>query len=116
MVEKDTSTLVKVIRPEVLRHRAIKCRAKKTGIPFDLCIEDLISPDVCPILGVHLQRGKGHGPQPYSPSVDRIDPTLGYIKGNIQIVSQRANVMKNNATPEELREFAKWVIKTYGLL
>jgi hypothetical protein len=39
-------------------------------------------------------------------SFDRIDPTKGYIKGNVQIVSQRANRIKSNSTLEEFEEMA----------
>jgi hypothetical protein len=49
-----------------------------------------------------------------SPSLDRIKPELGYVPGNIQVISARANVMKNDATPEELLAFANWVYRTYG--
>lgn len=60
------------------------------------------------MLGVRLDyalKGKS-GPQPDSPSIDRIIPALGYVKGNVIVVSQRANTIKNNATPEELRRVA----------
>jgi len=55
----------------------------------------------------------GKGRLPNSPSLDRIDPTKGYIKGNVEVISNLANTMKQNATPEELLAFAREVIKRY---
>lgn len=88
-------------------------RTRNSGREFDLTLEDIIIPEFCPILGMKLEQGKGR-PLPQSPSIDRIDPTKGYIKGNIQIISQRANVMKSDASPEELLKFADWAYRTYG--
>ena len=87
-----------------------RSRAKKFNLPFNLELSDLVVPDVCPILGIPLVRNvDGRGQSHNSPSVDRILPELGYVKGNVQIISTRANVMKNDASPEELRKFADWV-------
>ena len=59
----------------------------------------------CPVLGYVLTRGE---PRYDSPSLDRIVNTEGYVPGNIQIVSDLANKMKQNATPQELRRFCKY--------
>ena len=66
----------------------------------------------CPILGLKLER-HFNMKQDNSYSIDRIDSNKGYIKGNIQIISELANRMKNNATPEMLLNFADWIKKNY---
>lgn len=91
---------------------SIKKRALNKGLPFDLELEDIANPGICPVLGISMERGTrldSHN----SPSVDRIAPSLGYVKGNVQVISKKANTMKLDATPEELRMFAKWVLKTF---
>lgn len=88
-----------------------KCHAKRTGLPFNLEKGDIKIPEICPVLGIPIFRNiGGKGMTPNSPSIDKIIPELGYVKGNVQIISQRANVMKNDATLEELERFANWVL------
>lgn len=89
---------------------AAKSRAKKKNLEFNLELSDIVIPEYCPILKIKLVERTEH-----APSLDRINPTKGYIKGNIQVISRKANVMKNNATPEELVRFANWVKKIYQL-
>ena len=86
----------------------IRSRAKINGIPFSLTKEDIIIPTHCPILGIPLQINDttvGDG----SPSLDRIIPELGYVKGNIAVISHRANSIKNNASIEDLEKVLKWL-------
>jgi hypothetical protein len=79
-------------------------------LPFDLTVEDIQTPTHCPILGIELKRNTGgKSYKGNSPSLDRIDPTKGYVKDNVQVISQRANVMKNDATFDELKRFADWI-------
>lgn len=93
---------------------SLKKRAKAKGLEFNLTHEDVVYPDVCPVLQIPLQRNiGGKKSTANSPSVDKIRPELGYVKGNVQVISQKANAMKHNATPEELRMFAKWVLRTF---
>lgn len=85
-------------------------RARALGIPFDKDLSDLLpAPTHCPALGVPLnysaQPGKG-GQRFFSPSIDRIDPKGGYVKGNRIIVSLLANTIKTNATPDQIRKVA----------
>lgn len=63
----------------------------------------------CPLLGVELSYSAYTGnttPSNYA-SLDKIDPSKGYVKGNVQIVSFRANTLKNSATLEELKMIVK---------
>lgn len=80
----------------------IRGRARRAGIPCDLTLEDIVIPEVCPVLGIPLVRGKGHS-HAGSPSFDRFDPKLGYVKGNVRVISYRANTIKSDATVDELR-------------
>lgn len=100
--------------PSAVMLRSAKHRAKKRGLPFDLTIEDVVIPELCPVFGIPLvcNAGTGHARQD-SPSLDKIIPELGYTKGNTQVISNLANVMKHDATPEQLIQFAEWVLKTY---
>ena len=90
-----------------------KHRAKTKGIPFNIEISDIIIPEICPILGLPLKTTID-GNRDLSPSLDRIDNTKGYIKGNIQVISFKANNMKCTANDEELINFANWVKDNYG--
>lgn len=81
-----------------------KQRAKELSLEFNIELEDIKIPELCPILKVPMEIGSR-----YAPSLDRINPELGYTKGNVWVISRKANVMKNDATLEELKEFSSWV-------
>lgn len=89
----------------------LKAKCKQDNIPFNLTLDDLTIPEYCPILGTKLEFGE-RKQTGTSPSVDRIDPSKGYVKGNVWVISLKANRMKSDATIEELRKFADWV-KTF---
>ncbi len=85
-------------------------RAKIRSLPFNITSADISIPTNCPVLGVPIKPIDGSvGPKDNSPSLDRIVPRLGYVKGNVCVISHRANVLKNNSTPEELRQVADWL-------
>ena len=80
-----------------------KCRASKKGMAFDVELSDLEIPTHCPLLGVELSYSSEGKHSTNSASIDRIDSSAGYIRGNVWIVSRRANCIKNDASVEELR-------------
>jgi len=89
----------------------VKSRAKIRGIPFNLTHEDIIVPSICPVLGIPMFIGSGIATG-NSPSIDRINSNFGYVKGNIQIISNRANTIKSNATLDELKAVVAHMEKT----
>jgi len=103
----------KKANPEKRIWKAAKDRSSKHGIPFNIEVSDVVIPEVCPILGIEIVCGvgSGKGAGPGSPSLDKIVPELGYVKGNVQVVSFKANAMKRDATKEELIQFANWILK-----
>ena len=87
-----------------------KTRAKEKGWEFNIDENDIYIPTHCPILNIELIPG-GMGLQSFnSPSIDRIDSKKGYIKGNIRIISLRANMMKNDANLQEIEQFCKNIL------
>lgn len=93
---------------------AARKRAKAKGLEFNIEESDIIVPTHCPYLGIELINSRPRGDSRRDiASLDRIDPTKGYIKGNIEVISWLANTMKNNATPELLVNFAKVVLERY---
>lgn len=86
-------------------------RAKQSGIPFSLTLDDIPEfPKLCPVFGIKMRRGIKK-PCPNSPSIDRIVPALGYVPGNVRIISRRANMIKNDATLPELRKIVRYIEK-----
>lgn len=83
-----------------------KARAIKKNLEFSIEKEDIILPDICPIMKIHFDRNTIR----YGYSIDRKDPNKGYTKDNIWVISQIANAMKWNSTREERISFANWVL------
>lgn len=79
----------------------VKGRAKELGLEYNLTDEDFTIPKTCPLLNIPLFFPE-HGRCSNTPSMDRKDNSKGYIKGNVHVVSYRANAIKNNASIYEL--------------
>lgn len=88
--------------------RITKSRSEILGIPFSIKIEDVVIPTRCPILGIPIFQGTGKLCD-NSPSVDKMVPSLGYVPGNVAVISYRANRLKNNGTAIEFRKIADWM-------
>lgn len=88
----------------------LKTRAAKDGILMNLTAEDLLQAmpldRMCPVFNRPFVF-EGHSPD--NASIDKLVPELGYVRGNIRIISRRANTIKQDATVEELLRVAEWV-------
>ncbi len=94
-----------------------KDRAKKKGVPFDISPDDVYAlvegAEVCPALGIPL-KWDNNKLLDDSPTLDRMKPELGYVKGNIAIISNKANRIKTDAESEEIGKVYSWM-KRSGL-
>jgi hypothetical protein len=99
-----------------------KTRARRDNVPFDIDYDYLrsILTEKCPALGMPFdwsfigsnEEGVGGTPLPASPSLDKFYPELGYVRGNVCIISHLANLMKNSGTVFQIVNLALWVMKT----
>lgn len=85
-------------------------RAKTKNIPFDITTEYVTSilPDYCPIFDTPLDYNSCKT-NPQSPTLDRFYPKMGYVVGNVFVISHKANTIKNNSTVDELRAVLHWM-------
>jgi hypothetical protein len=100
-----------------LRHRMwcnARIRAKKLKLACDIELADILIPSKCPVLGIPLSKGS-KGIQDGSPSLDRLFPEQGYVKGNIWVISHRANRIKSNSTPKEIKKIITALKKMEGI-
>jgi len=95
-----------------------KWRAKRDGLEFNLTSDDIVVPLACPLLGtplvLHYYSKFTKGGDPAAPSLDRIDPTKGYVKGNVAVISYRANSLKRDASLVELETLVANLRKLCG--
>lgn len=83
-----------------------KRRARENNYPFDIEIEDIVVPEFCPLLNIPMFK-VGKVKTSNSPSLDKVIPSRGYVRGNIQVISFRANSLKSDATLDELKSIVR---------
>lgn len=88
-----------------------KISAKHRGLAFSITEADILPlPETCPVLGMTLDyMGTGGRNQGCSASLDRRDNSKGYVPGNVFVISHRANVLKRNATLEEMQSLLDYM-------
>lgn len=96
--------------PEHALWRSARQRARRNNLPFNIEISDIIIPEYCPILGLKLKQSKVRM-NDASPTLDKIVPDLGYIKGNICVLSNKANRIKGDGTIEEHQKIINFLEK-----
>lgn len=91
--------------------REARRRAKDGGYLCTITEADIVIPEFCPLLGIKMARGAAG--RASSPSLDKIRPRLGYVPGNVWVISHRANSIKSDATLRELQKLVDNLAKTY---
>lgn len=103
--------------------------AKRRKIEFNLTIEDawdlFIRQDrKCALSGIKIkferyafvrESGKSRWNQNQTASLDRIDSTLGYIKGNVQWVHKDINLMKSDLNQEQFIKYCRLIASHYEI-
>ena len=112
MANKDRHVIGGKEHLRILLRDATK-RSEKKNAKVSLTKEDIkeIVVTRCPILGIELIIGAQDWYN--SPSLDRIDNTKGYEKGNVIMVSHMANSIKNQATPDQILKVGNFYKKLY---
>lgn len=89
------------------RWSQIRSDKKAKGREFNIIPDDLELPELCPILNIPIDYS---GKDPNCKwTMDCLVPSKGYTKGNVHIISNRANRIKNDGTIEEHLLIAKWM-------
>lgn len=95
--------------PEELMLAHARERARNQKVPCTISLADIVIPEYCPALPeMKLFVGKG-SVTANSPTLDKIVPRLGYVPGNVQVISHIANAIKRNASLEQLLSIAEYV-------
>lgn len=98
---------------------AARQRAKIQGVPFDLLHDDVLPGKFCPVLGLELDytRRKGRGQKARhdaSPELDKVIPNVGYVPGNVRVISSLANRIKGRMTLEMAECVYKYMLENVG--
>ena len=88
--------------PKIL-HAYARNSARLRKREFSISVSDIVVPEFCPVLGLKLECSPKIRTA-CSPSLDRVNSSLGYTPSNIRVISWRANNLKSDATVEELRK------------
>jgi hypothetical protein len=97
--------------PRKKLYYAARQRARLRGHEFTITLDNVVIPTHCPMLGIPLYPTSGQAAHANSPTLDRLDSRKGYTPANTVVISHRANTIKNNATPQELRLIADYTEK-----
>ncbi len=97
--------------PEKYLLKSARTRAKRDNKEFNLDISDILIPEFCPALGIRLTNiREGGKPRATTPSLDRKDNSIGYIKGNVFVISWRANQLKSNMSIDEMKGILEYAL------
>jgi hypothetical protein len=98
--------------PEKFLIHSARRRAKEKGLEFSITEKDIPIPKICPVLGIPIFKNKDgyqKGPCQNSPTLDRINPSVGYIPSNVRVISWKANKYKSDMAIETLEKILNYM-------
>lgn len=98
--------------PKYMLRKSAERRAKEKEVEFNLSLEDIPDiPELCPIalIAISPRDDGGRGPCDSSPTLDRVKPELGYVKGNVRVISHRGNRWKNEMTVADVKRLLDYM-------
>jgi len=108
---KERKLQERICNPAKYMLRTKRNECKKFGVEFTLEMSDLLPlPEICPVLGIKLNYVVLSGrPENNSPSIDRLNNAIGYLHGNVRVISNRANRLKSDGTAEEHQKIVDYM-------
>lgn len=112
--EREWQRARRLANPIIRMLQEARVRASKRGMEFNILPSDVEIPERCPALGIVIEVGSGRRAD-CSPSLDRVDTSRGYVRGNVRIISWRANRLKSDASLQELKDLVAYTEAALGV-
>jgi len=95
--------------------RAAQYRAQQAGVPCTITEQDIHIPDKCPVSGCgrSFNDNSDDSKRNATPSLDKYDPRLGYIPGNVWVICFTCNSFKRDLTGEEFVSYGMNLIQSF---
>jgi len=89
---------------------ARKRAAKLNNLPFNITVDEIHKPTHCPVFGIELcYERNSNGRKPNKAVIDKFIPDLGYVPGNVFVISSKANSLKSNGSIDEIEKLLEWM-------
>jgi len=98
--------------PKYMLFKAAQRRSITKNTPFSIVQDDIPDvPEFCPIalIPIHFKEERSKGPCDNSPTLDQVDPKLGYVKGNVRVISHKGNRWKSDMTCDDLKRIIQYM-------
>lgn len=107
--QRNASERASYARNPAARMLTAARRQRKRGVLVTVTVADILVPVACPVCGVVMTSGQARSSD-RSPSLDRYEPALGYVPGNIMVICRGCNRRKQNHTGEQMVELGRAII------
>lgn len=106
---KEYNRQYRLDNPKKYLLRKAANNAQQSNREFNITEDDVIIPDICPVLNIPIYLKQDGSFNDNSPSLDRLDNSKGYIKNNVNVISWKANKLKGSAKLEDLKKIIEWM-------